>query len=306
MIEPKALSYEEFPPSQAATGGMRVLDAEFGEVSCYYKHNVAYARRSGMDLTLQIIAPLTSGQPEKCYPLAVFVQGSGWRKQDVYCNLPRLADFAKRGYVVAVVEYRPSVTAPFPAQVQDAKTAVRFLREHAEEYHILPDQVFLWGDSSGAHTAVMAGITPSNPELDTAREEGCCRVKAVIDFYGPTDIAKMNDAPSTQDHRTAESPEGLLIGGKPVLEHPELAGPTVPMRYIGKEAEIPPVFILHGDKDRLVPFEQSVMLYEKLKQEGKTAEFYKLRGADHGGGVFWTKQIFDLIEAFLEKAGIKK
>ena len=307
VVEPNMLSYEDFPPSKALADGMKTLQAEFGEISCYYRHNVVYAHRDGLDLTLQIVGAYTSGQGEKRYPLAVFVQGSGWRKQDVYCNLPRLADFAKRGYVVAIVEYRPSTVAPFPAQVQDTKTAIRFLRKNAAEFHILPDQVFLWGDSSGGHTAVLAGITQDRAELDNQGEEGLdCGVKAIVDYYGPMDISKMNEAPSIQDHYGADSPEGLLIGGNPVLEHPELVQPTVPMNYINRGTEIPPILILHGDKDRLVPFEQSILLYEKLKQEGKTAALYKIQGADHGGGVFWTDRIYQIIEDFLALAGIKK
>ena len=90
------------------------------------------------------------------------------------------------------------------------------------------------------------------------------------------------------------------------MEHPELVQPTVPMNYINKGTEIPPVLILHGDKDRLVPFEQSILLYEKLRQEGKTAALYKIQGADHGGGVFWTDRIYQIIEDFLALAGIKK
>ncbi len=305
MIEPQALSYEDFPASEAKTEGMRELEAEFGTIACYYKHNVVYAQRDGIDLTLQIVGAFTGGQAEKRYPLAVFVQGSGWRKQDVYCNLPRLADFAKRGYIVAVVEYRPSEVAPFPAQVQDTKTAIRFLRKHADDYHILPDQVFLWGDSSGGHTALLAGLTAGEAALDTdLYGEYGCGVRAVVDYYGPTDIAKMNDVLSTQNHCAADSPEGLLIGGLAVLEHPELTAPTVPMNYIRRGTPIPPVFILHGDKDRLVPFEQSVMLYDKLKEENKTAELYKLKGADHGGAAFWTDTVLDLVEGFLKDAGI--
>ncbi len=308
MAEPKMLSFEEFPPSTATAEGMQVLNAEIGTVSCYYKHNVVYAQRDGMELTLQIVGAYTSGQPEKRYPLAVFVQGSGWRKQDVYCNLPRLAYFAMRGYIVAIVEYRPSVVAPFPAQVQDAKTAIRFLRKNAEEFHILPDQVFLWGDSSGGHTAVLAGITADQPELDTPEYEPYgCGIKAVVDYYGPTDIAHQSyRTPPYAAPDGADSPAGLLIGGKPVLEHPELVAPTVPMNYIEANRKIPPIIIFHGDKDRVVPFEQSVLLYEKLRQEGKQAALYQLKNADHGGGIFWSDRVLDIIEQFLFAAGISK
>jgi dipeptidyl aminopeptidase/acylaminoacyl peptidase len=109
----------------------------------------------------------------------------------------------------------------------------------------------------------------------------------------------MNDEPSTMDHLGPDSPEGMLIGRLDLREHPEKVQPTVPMNYISGEADIPPFLIIHGSKDRIVPFGQSVMLYEALKRAGKTAEFYQLKGADHAGPAFWTEQVLDLVEGFV-------
>ncbi len=96
---------------------------------------------------------------QKKYPAILYVQGSAWLKQDQYKRLSAMADLARRGFVTAILQYRESNLATFPAQVQDAKTGIRFLRKHAEEYHIDVDNIFIMGDSSGGHTAVLAGIT---------------------------------------------------------------------------------------------------------------------------------------------------
>jgi dipeptidyl aminopeptidase/acylaminoacyl peptidase len=111
----------------------------------------------------------------------------------------------------------------------------------------------------------------------------------------------MNLEPSTQDHRDASSPEGMLIGGLNVLENPDKVKPTVPITYLDKTKEIPPFLIIHGNKDRLVPFGQSVLLYEALKEHGRSVVMYKLDGADHGGSPFWTDEILNIVDDFYRK-----
>ena len=92
-----------------------------------------------------------------------------------------------------------------------------------------------------------------------------------------------------------------FFGGVNVLENPDKVKPTVPMNYISADSALPPFLIIHGSKDRLVPFGQSVMLFEALKNAGKTAEFYQLKGADHGGSAFWTESVLDIVEQFITK-----
>ena len=95
--------------------------------------------------------------------MVVYVQGSAWFKQEIGYETPQLSPFASKGYVVAVVEYRPSTVAPFPAQIRDTKAAIRFLMKNASTYSIDPEKVVLWGDSSGGHTAAMTGVTLNDP-----------------------------------------------------------------------------------------------------------------------------------------------
>lgn len=302
MIEFKEYTYEEFPESKASSEDMITIKTDRDERYLIYNKGIKYITRDNLDLRLQMISPIYADQRVKKYPCIVYVQGSAWLKQNIYAFLPQLAKFASRGYVMALVEYRSSTIAPFPAQLQDTKTAIRYLRKNALKYQIDPNNIFVWGDSSGGHCALLAGITQEMSELDTLEyNEVSANVNAVIDYYGPTDITKMNESPSAMDHTTKLSPEGLLIGGLNVAENKKKAQTTNPITYISREKEMPPILIMHGSKDRLVPFEQSVILYEALKANGKQSEFYQLKGADHGGPQFWTDSILDIVDNFLQK-----
>ena len=299
IITPQSYSLEDFPESTASSKNMKIVNIGTDNSQVVYEHDVKYISRNELDLTLQIISPKSV---KGLLPCIVYIQGSAWMKQNVYANLPQLAEFAKRGYIIAIVEYRPSSVAQFPAQLQDTKTAIRFMRKNADKYHIDANNIFVWGDSSGGHTSLMIGLTQNNPELDTDDfKEYSIKVNAVVDFYGPTDITQMNYEPSTWDHVSANSPEGKLIGGKNVLENKELAGQTNPINYVNDPETAAPILIMHGSKDRLVPFKQSVLMANALEQKNYVYQFYQLKGADHGSSEFWTTESFDIVDAFLKE-----
>jgi acetyl esterase/lipase len=149
IVEPKPSNWESFPESTAGAPGILTIKADASDLSCKLHANVLYATKSGNPLHLHILEPRQREGEERLFPLVVYIQGSGWFKQDLGYEIPQLSRFARKGYVVAVVEYRPSPIAPFPAQLKDAKTAIRFLRRNATTYSIDPDMIALWGDSSG-------------------------------------------------------------------------------------------------------------------------------------------------------------
>ncbi|MFA0815438.1 MAG: alpha/beta hydrolase fold domain-containing protein [Anaerofustis sp.] len=309
MSEPRPYRYEEFPASDDMPNGMRTLPKDDSAVTVRYIHNVPYAVKDGEELHLQIFVPKSSraqkfgarGAADKTYPLVVYVPGSEWLKQDVYANLPQLSRFAVRGYVLAVAEYRHSGIALFPAQVQDCLSAARYMQAHAAEYKADPNRTVLWGDSSGGHTVAMAGVGFDVPEYNSERNLPPVKLCGVVDYYGPTSIDTMNDVPSMLDHRLPESPEGRIIGGLNVLEHRDKADAMKPMRHISKDKALPPFLIMHGNKDRSVPFRQSVIFYEALRDAGKDVTFYKMDEADHADPVFWTEGTFDIVDAFMQR-----
>lgn len=296
-MEPLNVTREDFPMSTASVAGMIPMEPKLDNYEIYYREDVVYIERAGRKLHLQIIGPIDAKKPLPCI---VYIPGSAFHEQNVKERMPQLSYFAQRGFVVAALEYRGSECAAFPAQALDAKAGVHFMKEHAKEYNIHPDNLFLMGDSSGAHTAMMAAFSYGVNELEEdGRRSSKPIVKGVIDLYGPTNFATMNDEPSSQDHRTPDSPEGCEIGGKAVLEHPELVKPTVIANYVQKDRELPPILMFHGTNDELVPFGQGCELFAALKEAQKEAFFYQVLGAHHGGREFWTKEVLDIEERFM-------
>ena len=261
-----------------------------------YIPNVVYARKNNTDLTLQIMIPrLLFVDTNSKYPLVVYIQGSAWRKQNVYKNLVALGDFARRGYVVAIVEYRPSDTAVFPAQIEDTRDAIKFMIDNADKYNADTNNLFVWGDSSGAHTALFTAI-PLNENDNTIPN-----MNAIIAYYPPTDLLEMRNDPLGSTTGDAESPEGILIGRRNVYDFPEEAKKISPYYEISKAKDLPPIFLAHGTGDKLVPFNQSKILADKLKEENRVYEFYAVKDADHSDWQFWTKDMYDLVENFMNK-----
>ena len=166
------------------------------------------------------------------------------------------------------------------------------LAELLEELGWDTDKLAAWGSSSGAHTALLMAMMPEYRERSL-------RIGAVVDYYGPAYLPAMIDYHSTSTEHLDE----LL--GVPVKEHLDLAEKASPVSYL--EGETPAVLILHGDKDKSCSFEQSVILYRRMREAGKDATMYRMHNAAHGGSPFWTPQVLDIVEAFLcEKLNWKK
>ena len=300
--EIKSMDFEKFRTQVENMKEVHKITADGTEMYGLYKHDVVYVNRDGIKRTLQMIVPETNSEEQKTYPAILYVQGSAWRKQDNYKRLGAMADLASRGFVTAILQYRESGLATFPAPVQDAKTGARFLRKPAKEYKINSDEIFIMGDSSGGNTAFLAGVTADQDLMDTdVYGEYSCKVKAIVDFYGVSCVQIKEDFPTTLNQGEPDSPEGMLIGGKNVYDHPELSGLVTCMNYVKKDVLMPPVLLMHGLADDLVAPEQSIRLYKKLREEEKEVEFYLVENAKHGDPAFWTEKNMDVVEQFISK-----
>lgn len=295
----KKWSYDAFPAFAEPVDGAVWLDTTGDETGVLHtRQHVEYVREGGTALHLELLTPFTRNSPSAVYPCIVFIPGSAWMKQNVPLVLPQLALLAERGYVVAAVEYRHSGIAAYPAQIIDARNAVRYLRLHARELRIDPERMLLAGDSSGGHTAVFAALR-HNDDTEENRFPGVsAEVSGVVDYYGSVSVLRDDDNPSTINHKLPDSPEGMVMGGANLRERPELRRELSVRCHITEETTVAPMLILHGTKDRLVNTRQSVELYRTLRAAGKKAELYLLRGADHGGAEFWTAQVLDIVDAF--------
>lgn len=298
-MEVKNWTYEEIPEFSEEVEGAHLIPTTGDEIGVVYLHDVVYAQIDGEKLHLQILLPYSRNHQQMVCPCVVFVQGSAWFKQNVYANVPQLAGLVKRGYAAAIVEYRHSGIAPFPAQIMDAKNAIRFLRLHAEEYHIDPANIVLSGDSSGGHTAMYAGILHDDTESNLFPGVSA-EVKGIINYYGSCSVMKEDSNPIQVLHCQPDSPEGLVMGHVDLREREDLKRKLSVECNITPETVVPPVLIFHGTKDRTVNCEGSVILYRKLRKCGKEVQLYFIQGGDHGGPEFWTDQVLDIVEAFLK------
>jgi acetyl esterase/lipase len=234
-------------------------------------------------------------------PLVIWIHGGGWEAGNK--DNPLGLGLLKKGYALASINYRLSQTAKFPAQIEDCKAAVRYLRANAKKYNLDADHIGVFGASAGGHLVALLGTTGDVKELegDGSNKEVSSRVQAVVDFFGPTDMLKMKaqaDANSVLDADSATSAVGKLFGG-PVQEHKELAEKANPIHYITKDAA--PFLIMHGDKDNLVPLAQSRILDEALKKAGVESTLVVIEGDGHGGPGFAAKENLEKILDFLDK-----
>ncbi len=228
-------------------------------------------------------------------PLLVWIHGGAWLGGSK--ERPLALRFVEKGYAVASINYRLSQHAISPAQIEDCKAAIRWLRANAAKHGYDPNRIGVWGSSAGGHLVALLGTTGDVKEFDVGPNAAVSsRVQAVCDFFGPTDFTKMSGFPSTMKHDAPDSPEAKLIGG-PVQENKDKCQRANPITYVTKDD--PPFLIVHGDKDPLVPHNQSEILLDALKKASVEANLYTVAGGGHGG--FKDPQVDVLVAQFFER-----
>jgi acetyl esterase/lipase len=242
-----------------------------------FEQDLVYARIGQRELKLDLYWQARTAAPA---PAIVWIHGGAWRAGDK--SQPDAAlSLLSAGYGVASVGYRLSQEALFPAQIEDCRAAVRWLRANAERYNLDPHRFGAWGASAGGHLAALLGTTHHVREWDRLgdNQEWSSAVQAVCDWFGPTDFLRMNDVPGVMDHDAPDSPESQLVGG-PIQENRDRVARANPITYIAPGA--PPFLIVHGDRDDLVPLNQSELLHAALQQAGVTSTLIVVKGAGHG------------------------
>lgn len=246
---------------------------------------------------LDIYLPET-GKPE--YPAVVVIYGSAWLSNNLKGNVIETIGkpLLDAGFAVIAPNHRSSSDAKFPAQINDIKAAVRFIRANAAEYKIDTSFIAVTGYSSGGHLAALAGTSGKNGLFKVGTESADLEgkvgkytrfsnsVDAVVDWFGPTDFLMMDSCGSSMEHNAAGSPESALVGGA-IQENKDKVALANPCTYIDKTD--PPFLILHGDKDSLVPHCQSELLHQKLRENGVKSALVIVPGAEHGPGLFEEK-----------------
>jgi len=282
--------------------------------------DTGFVRRRYLDRSYAALSPAQKldiylpDRGEGPFPVIVAIHGGafmGCDKADLQV-LPMLAGL-KRGYAVVSINYRMSGEAKFPALVQDAKAAVRWVRAQAAEYHLDPERIASWGGSAGGYLSTMLGVTDGVPELEDlglGNPRQPAGVKAAVSWYGPTDFLSMDRlleesgllAPVGFRHSEADSPESRLLGA-PIPTIPDRVRAANPETYLRPNAC--PFLLQHGTADAVVPVQHSIHLAEKLEKVlGKSkVELELLEGAAHADPAFETpqniKKVLDFLDAWV-------
>jgi acetyl esterase/lipase len=265
-------------------------------LSAEAQKNITYSETANGPQQLDLYLPANAKDP---VPLIIWVHGGGWKAGSKENCLPVRLGFTGRGYAVASINYRLTGTAPFPAQIEDCKAAVRWLRAHAGQYGLNPDRFGVWGSSAGGHLVALLGTSGDVSAFDAGENLGVSsRVQAVCDFYGPSDFTTMGTDPGFERHALADSPESALLGGTPV-QKPEAAKAASPVTYATPDD--PPFLILHGDSDQTVPLNQSRRMDAALRTAGVKTELIILPGAGHGGPAFSTPEETAKVASFFDR-----
>jgi acetyl esterase/lipase len=244
-----------------------------------YKDQVYAGKKPTRYHTLDVYVPKDLPGP---LPLVIFIHGGGWQVGDKG-NSP-CGELSKAGFVSASINYRFTDEGRYPAQIHDAKAAVRWLRAHAQEFKIDPSRVGVWGMSAGGHLAALLGTSAGVKEVeggDLGNKEQSSAVQAVCDCAGPSDLLSITDQADKDNELDLDAPDGIiarLLGGLP-KDKKEMARRASPVSFVGKGN--PPFLIVHGDKDTVVPFEQSTELYDKLVACDVPARMVKVAGGGH-------------------------
>ena len=263
--------------------------------------DVAYVKDGHERQVLDLYVPEDASEP---LPVIIWIHGGGWMNGSKDGCPPLRKGYAQKGYAVASINYRLSGHATFPAQIEDCKAAIRWLKAHAEEHHLDPQRFGVWGSSAGGHLVALVGTSGDVKEFDVGEYlDQSSRVQAVCDFYGPTDFKVFVTTEGYTDHANPQSPESKLIGGA-VLENQEKVDRVNPITYVTKDD--PPFLIVHGSADPVVPINQSQLLLAALQKEGIKADFHTIEDAKHGGPEFAAPEIDTMVAKFFAAHLLKK
>lgn len=245
------------------------------------------------DLKMNLIIP-KHRENHKKQPLIIWICGGAYSVVSNTAWMPELMYFARAGFVIASVEYRTSNKGAFPAGLIDVKSAIRFLKAHAEEFCIDVNNIYVMGESAGATYSVLAGTTAHVKKWDRGYYlEYDSSIQGVVDFYGPVDFSEMcvkkND----------EVPGWVLTAFLGEDKEEENKMEASPINHITENTV--PMLILHGIDDVTVPISQSDLLYEKLVEKNIETEYYRFKHAGHGEDVFYQESVKKIILDFLNR-----
>jgi acetyl esterase/lipase len=255
------------------------------------EQDVVYAKTGNTELKLDLARP---AGPAGLVPAVLVIHGGAWRRGDKADVRPLLSEFGRRGYLAASPQYRLCPDHPFPAQVHDVKAAVRWIKSNAKKYGVDRERVGALGFSAGGHLALLLALTSPSDGLEGDVSAGApdSRVKAVVNYFGPCDLAA-KDIPEVCKPWVKD-----LLGGSP-QEKPEAAAKASPLTFVSKDDA--PVLTFQGTKDPLVPYNQGIKLADAMNSAGVPGRLELIIGAEHGWSGAELERTIDETFRFLDR-----
>jgi acetyl esterase/lipase len=255
-----------------------------------FERDIVYGKAGGVELLLNLARP---EHLEKPAPAILVIHGGGWAAGHRSAHDDLTWQFAQRGYVSVTISYRFAPAHLFPAQIEDAKCAVRFLRRHAAQYNINPERIGAVGMSAGAHLAMLLGAMDSADGLEGdggwPREKS--KVQAVVSFVGPTDL-------TAEDFGDASRTILQNFLGGPLEAKLDLARQASPVTYVS--AGDAPMLLFQGTRDPLIPNTQAYRMAEALTAAGVPGRVELILGGGHGWGGDELKRSIEQMFQFFE------
>jgi acetyl esterase/lipase len=285
--------------AEGAPGRQRQQRPQFSDVDV--QRDLVYKTVNGVSLRLDLYSPKSVSQP---LPVVLWIHGGGWSHGRKEQRPP--VNLMAHGYILASLEYRLSEQAPFPAQIEDCKAAVRWLRANASAHHINSDHIGAWGHSAGGHLAALLGTSGGVAELEGAGDNPgfSSSVQAVCDMSGPSDIWRLYENVSSGTEgssRRAKTFVEQFLGGKGEQVKAKALAAS-PITYVSKDDAA--FLIIHGENDMSIPVSQSEEFVAKLKAVGVDATLEIAMGRGHGvGGPKFADEIISFFDKHLKAAG---
>ncbi|MEM1445396.1 MAG: alpha/beta hydrolase [Planctomycetota bacterium] len=254
--------------------------------------NLAYASYPGRQL--QLLMDIYRPDTEESVPVVLWLHDGGWRAGSKdHCPIRWLVRY---GYAVATANYRLLPRDHFPAQIHDARAAVRYLRGNADELGLDPHAIAACGASTGAYLACMLGVAaelpeavvqaPELPEL-ADHDQQSDEVQAVLNYFGFTDFLALQDLPSRRDNAGLTSPEARFLGVPP-KQDPAFAAAASPISHV--RSGLAPMIHFHGEANEIVPLDQSRRFHDALRKAGNTSKLVLLKGIGHRGPAIYNHE----------------
>ncbi len=292
------------PVAQTESMKVEVTEHQIDEIGGVIYSQIQ-SRRSNRAMRMTLLVPRTAEKK----PAIIYFPGGGFTTTDYEKFIEMRFALAKAGFVVAAAEYRV-VPNKFPAILEDGKSAVRFLKAHADAYGIDASKIGVLGDSAGGYLSQMVAVTGNEKQFDKGDNLHVdSTVQAAATLYGISDLRNIGagfDEAIQKVHQSPAVTEALLVNGVAFNEYPgasilsdsDKALAASSLGHIKKN--LPPFLIMHGTEDKLVSPVQSEQLYEALKQSGNRVTYVKVEGAAHGDTVWFQKPIIDKVVAWFK------